>query len=85
MFKDVYAPEDYLEIDVIDDEQTTAVQQEVQKEAEDAKKVSQVAEVVKNTQPKMNTSTQYGRMRDVVAASKQRMDEILQANDSNTR
>lgn len=85
MFKDVYAPEDYLEIDVIDDEQTTVVQQEVQKEAEDAKKVSQIAEVVKDAQPKMNTSTQYGRMRDVVAASKQRMDEILQANDSNTR
>lgn len=85
MFRDVYAPEDYLEIDVIDDEQTTAVQQEVQKEADDSKKVSQIAEVVKDTQPKMNTSTQYGRMRDVVAASKQRMDEILRANDSNTR
>lgn len=85
MFRDVYAPEDYLEIDVVDGEQTTQVEEAVKKEEADDKKATQVAEVVKNAQPRMNTSTQYGRMRDVVNASKQRMDEILKANDSNTR
>lgn len=83
MFRDVYAPEDYLEIDVVDGEQTTQVEEAVKKEEADDKKAAQVAEVVKNAQPRMSTSTQYGRMRDVVNASKQRMDEILKANDSN--
>lgn len=83
MFRDVYAPEDYLEIDIVDGEQTTQVEETVKKEEADDKKAAQVAEVVKNAQPRMNTSTQYGRMRDVVNASKQRMDEILKANDSN--
>ena len=83
MFRDVYAPEDYLEIDVVDGEQTTQVEEAVKKEEADDEKAAQVAEVVKNAQPRMNTSTQYGRMRDVVNASRQRMNEILKANDSN--
>ena len=83
MFRDVYAPEDYLEIDVVDGEQTTQVEEAVKKEEADNEKAAQVAEVVKNVQPRMNTSTQYGRMRDVVNASRQRMNEILKANDSN--
>lgn len=87
LFQDVYAPEDYMEFEVVDGE-VAGNRASKASSADASSKTEQVAEAVRQSQRNgrtIDSNSQYGRMGDVVNASKKRMEEILESYDKNNR